>query len=64
MPKVFAIAAFVFKVITVALGALASGDVLPVILISVIFDLALQTRRKVGYTSPRRTTCDRQLLPH
>ena len=50
MSKVVAIAASLKAVMLIATGALARGDMLPVILISAIFDLGLQIRRKAGHT--------------
>ena len=65
MPKFFAIAASLLKtVVVVATGALGRGDMLSVILISAIFELALQIRLKAGHANPRRTTCDRSFTPH
>jgi len=46
MPKVFAIAASALNhVVVVATSALARGDALPVVLIALIFDLAVQIGR-------------------
>jgi hypothetical protein len=56
MSKVFTIAASLLKAIPVAAtSALARGDMLPVILISVLLDLALQLgARPVTQTAGRR----------
>jgi hypothetical protein len=46
MSKIFAIAASAWKdVVVVATSALARGDALPVVLIALIFDLAVQIGR-------------------
>jgi hypothetical protein len=63
MPKVFVIAASVLKsVMVVTTSALARGDRLPIILISVIFDLALQTRRKAVHTHTTQENNMRSLV--
>ena len=49
MSKVVAIAASVKAVMLIAIGALARGDMLAVILISAIFDLGLQFRHKADH---------------
>jgi hypothetical protein len=54
MSKVVAIAASLKAVLLIATGALARGDMLPVILISAIFDLGLQIRSRVGHTEAAR----------
>ena len=54
MSKVVAIAASLKAVMLIATAALARGDMLPVILISALFDLGLQIRRKAGHT---KVTC-------
>jgi len=49
MSKVVAIAASLKAVMLIAIGALARGDMLTVILISAIFDLGLQFRHKADH---------------
>ena len=61
MSKVVAIAASLKAVMLIATGAFARGDMLPVILISAIFDLGLQIRRKAGHTEAACTAGDYQL---
>jgi hypothetical protein len=61
MSKVVAIAASLKAVMLIATGAFARGDMLPVILISAIFDLGLQIRRKAGHTETACTAGDYQL---
>ena len=57
MSKVAAIAVSLKAAMLVAAGAFARGDMLPVILISTMFELGLQVRHKPDH---REATCARR----
>jgi hypothetical protein len=55
MSKLLAIAATLKAVLIAASMALARGEILPVILISVLFNLAQLGAKPIGQTMPRDT---------